>query len=135
MEKRIGVFLLLVSFIIGMKAAKKVDICIYGGTSSGVMAAYTACKEGKTVLLIEPTDRIGGLTTGGLGATDIGNPYIMKGYTYDFYRRIGQHYGTSSMKFAFEPKVALAIYQNVHHLKPISSLKPVSLLIALTKVT
>ena len=50
MEKRIGVFLLLVSFIIGMKAAKKVDICIYGGTSSGVMAAYTACKEGKTVL-------------------------------------------------------------------------------------
>ena len=60
MEKRIGVFLLLVSFIIGMKAAMKVDICIYGGTSSGVMAAYTACKEGKTVLLIEPTDRIGG---------------------------------------------------------------------------
>ena len=111
MKKRINVFLLLLSFIIGLKAAETVDICIYGGTSSGVMAAYTACKEGKTVLLVEPTDRIGGLTTGGLGATDIGNPYIMKGYTYDFYRRIGQHYGTSSMKFAFEPKVALAIYQ------------------------
>ena len=88
MKKRINVFLLLLSFIIGLKAAETVDICIYGGTSSGVMAAYTACKEGKSVLLVEPTDRIGGLTTGGLGATDIGNPYIMKGYTYDFYRRM-----------------------------------------------
>ena len=92
-------------------ATEIADICIYGGTSSGVMAAYTASKAGKKVILIEPTDRIGGLTTGGLGATDIGNPYIMKGYTYNFYRSIGQYYGTNEMKFAFEPKVALGIYQ------------------------
>lgn len=94
-----------------VQATEMVDVCIYGGTSSGVMAAYTARKAGKKVILVEPTDRIGGLTTGGLGATDIGNPYIMKGYTYDFYRRIGQYYGTNDMKFAFEPKVALGIYQ------------------------
>jgi ribulose 1,5-bisphosphate synthetase/thiazole synthase len=30
------------------------DICIYGGTSSGVIAAYTAARMGKSVLLIEP---------------------------------------------------------------------------------
>jgi len=94
-----------------VQAVGKVDICIYGGTASGVMAAYTARKAGKKVLLVEPTDRIGGLTTGGLGATDIGNPYIMKGYAYDFYKRIGKYYGTDAMHFAFEPKAALAIYQ------------------------
>ena len=82
MIRRMIVFLLMLCTLVPIKAAEVVDICIYGGTSSGVMAAYTACKERKTVLLVEPTDRIGGLTTGGLGATDIGNPYIMKGYTY-----------------------------------------------------
>ena len=88
-----------------------VDICVYGGTSSGVMAAYTAKKMGKSVILIEPSDRIGGLTTGGLGFTDIGNPCIMMGYTYDFYKEIGLHYGKKDVHFCFEPKVALAIYQ------------------------
>ncbi len=109
--KKLLLLLLILVYSVGTYADKVVDICIYGGTSSGVMAAYTARKAGKTVLLVEPTDRIGGLTTGGLGATDIGNPYIMKGYTYDFYRRIGKYYGTDAMSFAFEPKVALGIYQ------------------------
>ncbi|MDQ6814231.1 MAG: FAD-dependent oxidoreductase, partial [Bacteroidota bacterium] len=49
------------------------DICIYGGTAAGVIGAYTAKMMGKSVLLIEPTTHIGGLTTGGLGFTDIGN--------------------------------------------------------------
>ena len=93
--------------------AQDVDICIYGGTSSGIMAAYTARKQGKTVLLVEPTDRIGGLTTGGLGMTDIGNPFIMKGYTQDFYLRLGEYYGTEGMHFKFEPKVALQLYQQM----------------------
>ncbi|MBR2161880.1 MAG: FAD-dependent oxidoreductase, partial [Bacteroidaceae bacterium] len=109
--RKILLLLTLLLSVCLLRAAELVDICIYGGTSSGVMAAYTARKAGKKVLLVEPTDRVGGLTTGGLGATDIGNPYIMKGYTYDFYKRIGQYYGTSDMHFAFEPKVALQIYQ------------------------
>jgi NADPH-dependent 2,4-dienoyl-CoA reductase/sulfur reductase-like enzyme len=32
----------------------EVDICVYGATSAGVIAAYTAKKLGKTVILIEP---------------------------------------------------------------------------------
>ena len=88
--RKILLLLTLLLSVCLLRAAEVVDICIYGGTSSGVMAAYTARKAGKKVLLVEPTDRVGGLTTGGLGATDIGNPYIMKGYTYDFYKRIGQ---------------------------------------------
>ena len=49
----------------------QVDLVIYGGTSSGIVAAIAASKLGHSVALIEPTEHLGGLTTGGLGATDI----------------------------------------------------------------
>ena len=49
------------------------DIVIYGGTSAGISSAIQSSRLGKKVVLIEPTNRIGGLTTGGLGQTDIGN--------------------------------------------------------------
>ena len=41
------------------------DICVYGGTASGVMAALAAEKEGSKVILIEPTRWLGGMTGGG----------------------------------------------------------------------
>lgn len=69
------------------------DICIYGGNAAGVIAAYTAAKMNKKVLLIEPGQHLGGLTTGGLGYTDIGNKYAITGLSLDFYRRIGKYYG------------------------------------------
>jgi len=87
-----------------------VDICIYGGTSGGVIAAYTARKEGKTVLLIEPGKRIGGMTTGGIGKTDIGNKQAITGLARDFYRRIGKEYGVPE-QWLFEPSVALKVMQ------------------------
>lgn len=71
------------------------------------MAAYTAKKLHKSVLLVEPGNRAGGLTTGGLGYTDIGNKYAITGLSRDFYRRIGKHYGKFE-QWIFEPSVALA---------------------------
>ncbi|MBR1498729.1 MAG: FAD-dependent oxidoreductase [Bacteroidaceae bacterium] len=94
---------------------KDVDICIYGSTPAGIMAAYTAKMKGKSVLLVSPTKRLGGMTTGGLGWTDIGDSTshrrIIKGFAREFYRRIGQHYGMASPTFYFEPKVALATFK------------------------
>ncbi len=87
-----------------------VDICIYGGTSAGIMAAYTAKQLHKSVLLIEPTGHLGGLTTGGLGYTDIGNKYAITGLAQDFYRRIGRHYGRFE-QWIFEPHVASDVFQ------------------------
>lgn len=52
---------------------------VYGGTSAGVMAAYTAKQLHKTVVLIEAGKHLGGLTTGGLGFTHIGNKYGITG--------------------------------------------------------
>jgi hypothetical protein len=86
-------------------AQQQVDICVYGGTSGGVIAAYTARKAGKTVILIEPGKRLGGMTSGGLGLTDIGNKYAITGLARDYYRRIGQHYGKFE-QWIFEPHVA-----------------------------
>jgi ribulose 1,5-bisphosphate synthetase/thiazole synthase len=88
-----------------------VDICIYGGTSAGVTAAYTAAKAGKKVIIIEPGHRLGGLTAGGLGMTDIGNKYVVAGLALDFYRKVGAHYGNFE-HWIFEPKVALKVFQS-----------------------
>ena len=91
---------------------QQVDICIYGATSSGIMAAYTAKKEGKSVALIEPSRRIGGLTAGGLGFTDIGKVEIIQGFALDFYSRVGKEYGNNGPVFKFEPKIALKVYED-----------------------
>jgi hypothetical protein len=88
-----------------------VDICIYGGTSAGVIAAYTARKMGKTVLLVEPGKNLGGMSSGGLGYTDIGNKYAVTGLARDFYRRIGQHYGKFE-QWTFEPHVAENLFKD-----------------------
>ena len=49
------------------------DIVVYGATASGVIAAVAAAREERSVLLIEPGKHVGGMVTGGLGATDVGN--------------------------------------------------------------
>ncbi|WP_439481374.1 FAD-dependent oxidoreductase [Cyclobacterium plantarum] len=68
------------------------DLVVYGGTSAGVTAALQAARMGKKVVLIEPGQRLGGLTTGGLGQTDIGNKQAIGGIAREFYRNIKQYY-------------------------------------------
>jgi hypothetical protein len=85
------------------------DVAVYGGTSAGVIAAYTAKMYGKNVILIEPTNHIGGLSSGGLGQTDIGNKYAITGLSRDFYRRIGENYGRFE-QWTFEPSIAKKIF-------------------------
>jgi ribulose 1,5-bisphosphate synthetase/thiazole synthase len=67
------------------------DVVVYGGTSAGVIAAYTAWKQGYDVVLIEAGNHLGGLTSGGLGQTDIGNKYAVQGLARKFYRDLGYH--------------------------------------------
>jgi hypothetical protein len=92
-----------------LMAQDNYDICVYGGTSAGVITAYTARQLHKKVILIEPGHHLGGLSSGGLGYTDIGNKYAIKGLSLDFYRRVGKHYGTFE-QWIFEPHVAEDIY-------------------------
>jgi len=112
------------------------DVVIYGGTSAGITAAIQTAKLGKSVVIIEPTNRLGGLTTGGLGQTDIGNKQVIGGISREFYRNIKRHYEdpdnwiwqrrseykdggqTRSGKdedamWTFEPSAALKVYHDM----------------------
>jgi hypothetical protein len=113
--------------------SRKFDVIIYGGTSAGVSAAIQTSRMGKSVLLIEPTYRLGGLTTGGLGATDIGNKQAIGGISSEFYRNIKKYYddpaswkwqkkeeysqgrndGNADAMWTFEPSAALEVYKKM----------------------
>jgi len=95
----------------GCTAGRHYDIVVYGGTSGGVAAAVKAARLGKSVVLIEPGEHLGGLTSGGLGATDIGNKAAIGGMSREFYRRVGKHYGKPEM-WTFEPHVAEQVFEN-----------------------
>jgi hypothetical protein len=72
--------------------ARRVDVCVYGATSAGVVAAIAAKQHGLTVALIDCDGWVGGLSTSGLGATDVGNKDAIGGLSRDFYRRMRAHY-------------------------------------------
>lgn len=95
----------------GCNQPKEYDLCVYGGTSAGVVAAYSAAQRGLSVVLVEPTNHIGGMTTGGLGFTDIGNKQVISGVAKQFYRKVGAHYGRLE-QWVFEPSVAEAIMRD-----------------------
>ena len=109
---RCWLFFILISLTFSPTEAQQInsfDICVYGASSGGVIAAYTASRLGKKVILISESLHPGGLSSGGLGNTDIGNKSAITGLARDFYRRIGQHYGNTE-QWIFEPHVAEEIF-------------------------
>ncbi|MSO23547.1 MAG: FAD-dependent oxidoreductase [Acidobacteria bacterium] len=119
---------------LGQQPDVECDIVVYGGTSAGVAAALQAARLGRSVVLIEPTARLGGLTTGGLGQTDIGNKRAIGGIARQFYQRIQGHYAQAEAwrwqkretyrdggqtqtdsnedaMWTFEPSAALKVYE------------------------
>lgn len=86
------------------------DVLVYGGTAAGVIAAYSAARQGLHVVLLEPGHHLGGMVTGGLSATDLGDPDVIGGYARQFYRRVDAHYGRHRLDRASdwlsEPHVA-----------------------------
>ncbi len=72
------------------------DVVVYGGTSAGVTAAVQAARMGRSVVLIEPSRHVGGLTSGGLGMTDTGSNAAIGGMAREFYQRVKKHYEADS---------------------------------------
>ncbi len=109
MKKRLGTLLCVMLWTVNSRAENlrevRADLCIYGGTASGVIAACAARQQGKSVLLIEPGRHLGGMTSGGLGMTDTGNKAAIGGMSRDFYRTLGKVYGEPEV-WRFEPHVA-----------------------------
>lgn len=88
--------------------ADNYDVVVYGGTAGGVTAAIEAARLGKSVAIVEPSQHLGGMTTGGLSATDYGNKLAIRGLAQEFYTRVGQAYGQGTTYY-FEPKVAESV--------------------------
>ena len=110
--RRRGSVLLLVALLCGsllapLKAAEVIqaDLCIYGGTAGGVAAAVQAARMGKTAVIAEFGNHLGGLTSGGLGATDIGNKAAIGGIA----RILSPHRAA----LRFEQRVALRAARQV----------------------
>lgn len=76
-----------------IRSAGKSDLCIYGGTSGGVVAAIQAARMGKRVVLVEPGRHLGGMTSGGLSAVDIGDPRSVGGLAREYFTRLVARYG------------------------------------------
>ncbi|OMF94051.1 FAD-dependent oxidoreductase [Paenibacillus sp. FSL R7-0273] len=95
-----------------MNQDKTYDIVIYGGTAAGIAAAVQARKMGKSAVVIEPGRRIGGLTSGGLGDTDVGMKEAVGGLSLEFYQRVARKYAQEEACWLFEPKVALEVLQD-----------------------
>ncbi len=69
------------------------DVCVYGATSGGVVAAVQAARLGKRVMLLEPGQHLGGMTAGGLSAVDIGDPRTVGGLAREYFTRLVKGYG------------------------------------------
>jgi hypothetical protein len=109
---RLSVFCMLVGFCQVQGApVVETDICIYGGTSGGIAAAVQAKRAGNSVSLVVFDAQLGGLTTSGLGATDVGNVATIGGVAREFYQRVGKRYGRAE-SFNFEPHVAREVYES-----------------------
>ena len=76
---------------------RQFDVVIYGSTSGGITAAVQASRMGKSVALLAPTKHLGGLTSGGLGWTDVGNPAVVGGVAREFYHRIFTYYDNEAV--------------------------------------
>lgn len=138
MKTRVLALTLLVALAVVCRAAVPVgtvfDVVVYGGTSGGIAAAVTAAQRGHAVVLIEPSSRLGGMTTNGLGATDMWEKDKVGGFAREFYAAIYAHYATAEawrhetrdeyrpkhrdalaedlkLQFFFEPSVALKILE------------------------
>jgi hypothetical protein len=96
---------LFVSADLARSETIQADVVVYGGTAGGVAAACTVARFGKTVALAEFGQHIGGLTSGGLGATDIGNKAAIGGFSREFYKRLGKYYNKTEA-WTFAPSVA-----------------------------
>lgn len=82
------------------------DVAIYGGTPAGVMAAIQAAKLGRKVILVTHNQHVGGMTSGGLTATDVGKEGTIGGLALEFYKRLGK-------LVDYSPSAAEALYRKM----------------------
>lgn len=101
----------------------RADVIVYGATPGGFCAAIAAAREGAEVILLEPTDHIGGLNTGGLSFSDSNQTVrsTIMGLFDEWHTRIEKDYADRGItlpykvsvkdqsKWTYEPHVAMRV--------------------------
>jgi hypothetical protein len=85
--------LIVASEVVARAQVVEADVCVYGGTSGGVAAAVQVARMGRSVILLEPGRHLGGMTSGGLSAVDIGEPRSVGGIAREYFTRLVAMYG------------------------------------------
>jgi hypothetical protein len=83
------------------------DVIVYGSTPGGFCAAIAAAREGASVILLEPTDHVGGVNTGGLSFSDSNQTIrsTMMGLFDEWHRRIEKDYASRGVKLPYKVSV------------------------------
>ena len=88
------------------------DVLIIGGGASGAAAAVSAARLGLSVAMVEEINRLGGMSSNGLGSTDIRNVSRSNGFFEDFRQRIIAFYGGGN-GLRYESRVANAVFKSL----------------------
>jgi hypothetical protein len=113
----------LVSCINLTRSTTGSDVVVYGSTPAGFCAAIGAAREGASVVLLEPTDHVGGMSTGGLSFSDSNQTVrsTVMGLFDEWHSRIEQDYNSRGValpykvatkdqtKWSYEPHVAMRV--------------------------
>lgn len=83
---------LLLLLPLALSSANAAEVVVYGGTPAGVMAAVAAARHGHSVALVDLNNHVGGVVSGGLVATDMGDPKTVGGLAGEFFQRITKYY-------------------------------------------
>ena len=109
------------------------DVVVVGATPGGVAAAVAAARSGLNVILVEESNHVGGIVSGGLTNNDIGKEGTVGGLFVEFRQRIRDYYagkyGPKSQQVKdsdhgnrYEPHVAEAAYRAMFAGEPHASL-------------
>jgi hypothetical protein len=87
------------------RAAAKADVIVYGSTPGGFCAAIAAAREGASVILLEPTDHVGAMNTGGLSHCD-SNQMVrstVMGLFDEWHTRVVRDYTDRGLRAPYNP--------------------------------
>jgi FAD-dependent oxidoreductase family protein len=88
------------------------DVCVWRATAAGVAAAAAAAADGASVVVVDPGRHVGGMVSGGLSWTDVGNAGVIGGFAGRFYQAVADHYGVARWGVKGpEPHVAEALLE------------------------
>lgn len=104
-----SLFVLLVTIVAARSAfaGNQADVIVYGSTPGGFCAAIAAAREGASVILLEPTDHVGGLSTGGLSHCDSNQMRreTLMGLFDEWHRRVVKDYTDRGLPAPYDPTV------------------------------